>query len=355
MLATFIYHSQSLSDPIGVAVDPVQREQLEDWERPFPSPPTPWHRYHPSRKIDTNENSDNELEREMDFLGIPDVHQDQFTSPGSVSAEIRGFNPVDDYCENEARRGGKLGSALGIDLSGDADVKDQEVSGITTAIDPIFGNEHGSGISQSQGGRIPDEASLRRRRPERDVMGDLEKAILTANSSRSTIVPVSTTSDKNYHSSSIEQRIPDISMVERGDAKPEHGDDETPSSPDLTESSLVDITSYAPSAFSVSSPSNQGREQAHLSALPSSSSTRAHSPAFSISSYDVLSLPAEVASMPTSPHAMNASISLETYPPFDVHNIHHARHASRPVSHTTSSRASESGWTDGDLESDDEW
>lgn len=350
MLATLRHHSQCLSDPILAIVDPMEGD-VERSGRPTHSPSTPWRRHHPSRQMDTHGPSDSELQREMDFLGITDVHEDQFASPGSVSAEFKGLNPTEEYSENEARRGGKLGSALGIDLLGEEDTKAHAVSGTTTAIEPIFGHVHDSGISHT--GWMADEGHLRRRRPERDII-NLEKSFFTGNSSQSTIVPVLSAADVPLPPDDESRASsPGAEHVEQ-QLGPEGGQT-TLSSPMLTESSIIDITSYAPSAFSVSSASDHGDYDMPPSAFPSQFSTRMHSPAFSNSSYDVLSPPAGVASMSDSLHAMDASISLETYPPFDEYNIHYARHhTSRAVSHA-SSRASDSGWTDGDLASEDDW
>jgi hypothetical protein len=350
MLATLRHHSQCLSDPISAIVNPDE-DEADRSQMPVPSPSTPWSRYHPSRQMGIPASSDNELQREMDFLGIPDVHEDQFASPGSVSAEFKGLNPSEDYSENEARRGGKLGSALGIDLLGEEDTKVHAVSGTTTAIEPIFGHMHDSGISHT--GWMSDEGHFRRRRPERDIT-NLEKSFLTGNSSQSTIVPALSVADVPLLADSESRAsTPGTEHIEQ-QLGPEGGQT-TLSSPTLTESSIIDVTSYAPSAFSVSSASDNGDYDMPSSAFPSHFSTRMHSPAFSNSSYEVLSPPARVASMSDSLHDMDASISLETYPPFDEYNVHYARHhTSRAVSHA-SSHASDSGWTDGDLASEDDW
>jgi hypothetical protein len=350
MLATLRHHSQCLSDPIFAIVDPDERQVGDRDGRLDPGTPTPWRRYHPARHMDVEGPSDNELQREMEYLGIPDVHEDQFASPGSVSMEFKGFDPIEEYCENEARRGGRLGSALGIDLLA-CDAETEKVSGTTTAINPIFGVEHDSGICYN--GWIPDEGHLRRRRPERDLT-DPEKSFLAYNSSQATIVPVRSAADVPLPPD--DESMPGSPSVERVDEEiqPDQGGTAL-SSPNLTRSSIMDVASIAPSAFSVSSASDRGDYDMPSSAFPSEFSTRMHSPAFSSSSYDVLSPPAGVASMSNSLHDMDASVSLETYPPFDEYNVHYARHnISRAVSHA-SSRASDSGWTDGELASDDDW
>lgn len=313
------------------------------------SPATPWHRYHPSRKIDTNADSDHELEREMDFLGIPDVHQDQFTSPGSVSPGLKGLNPWGESLENEARRGGNLASALGIDLSGEADGMPSDSSAIATGVQTSLGI--GNGTVSHQSGELEAPGSLRRRHTGHDNVADSSRWTSMDNSSQYTIVPMAITHSK------LPNRVE--THVEPPQQPGEPGCEEsqtTLSSPDLTESSLIDITSYAPSAFSVSSTSDHGYDAVSISTPVSSAPTRAHSPAFSSSSYDVLSSPPGVASMANSPHSMNASISLDTYPALDEYDSHQARHHARhPASRNPSYTASDSGWTDGDVASDASW
>lgn len=351
MLATLRHHSQCLSEPIFAIVDPDEGQSVDANGRPVLSPSTPWRRYHPSRPMGNGVPPDNELEREMDFLGIPNIHEDQFASPGSVTNDFKGLDPMEECCENDARRGGKLGSALGIDLLAGNDDEVEKVSGTTTAIDPIFGLEHDSGIFYN--GWIVDEGHLRRRRPERGVI-DAEQSFLPNNSSQTTIIPVPSAADVPLPPD--DDSMPGTPSLEHIDRQIQPSDEgTTPLSPSLTGSSIMDVASFAPSAFSVSSASDQGNYDMPSSAFPSEFSTRMHSPAFSSSSYDVLSPPAEVASMSDSLHAMDASISLETYPPFDEYNVHYTRHnTSRPVSHT-SSQGSDSGWTDGELASEDDW
>lgn len=324
---------------------------MQRFQNRLTSPPTPWHRYHPSRKIDTYADSDHELEREMDSLGIPEVHHDQFASPGSVSPGLKGLNPWGESSENEARRDGKLSSALGIDLSGETD----GTRSVSSAVATVVQTSHGAGFGTERHQTRTGEASgyLRRRHPERDHVDDSDSGRWEPmnSSSQYTIIPVATTP--------VAPAAPAKATECHSEPSPEPEEQKTGpvspmlSSPDLTESSLIDITSNAPSAFSVSSASDHGACASPASAPLSSFSTRAHSPAFSSSSYDVLSSPPEIASMANSPHSMSASISLESYPAFDEYDSRHPRHGARHLgSRNHSYTPSDSEWTDGDLGSD---
>lgn len=352
MLATWLHHTQCLTDPVGVTVNPAEQEQMQRFQNRVTSPPTPWHPYHPSRKIDTNADSDHELEREMDFLGIPEVHQDQFASPGSVSPGLKGLNPWGESSENEARRGGKLSSALGIDLSGEIDGTRSVSSAVATGVQTFHGTDLGTGRHQSRA----EEAfgSLRRRHPEGDHVDDSGRWESLNNSSQYTIIPVARTQVAPVTPAAPAKATGSHVELSQEPEEQEYGPVSTAlSSPDLTESVLVDITSYAPSAFSVSSASDHGSCAIPASAPLSSFSTRAHSPAFSSSSYDVLSSPPAITSMANSPHSMSASISLESYPAFDEYDSRHPRYHARHLgSRNRSYTPSDSGWTDGGLGSD---
>jgi hypothetical protein len=263
-----------------------------------------------------------------------------------VSPSLKGLNPFEESSENEARRGGNLGSALGIDLSGEADDMASKSSAVSTGVQTTFCTVHGSGGLQT--GQFESPGFLRRRHTERDHVADSGRWTSMDNSSQYTIVPVAIVHDEiatpiGNHGESSPQ--PEVYQPEANTT--------TLSSPDLTESSLIDITEDIPSTFSESSASIHGYT-ASSSSLPNSSlPTRAHSPAFSSSSYDVLSSPGGIASMPSSPHSMNASISLDVYPAFDEYNTHNRRYLARhPASRNSSYPPSDSGWTDGDVSSE---
>ncbi|GHJ87219.1 hypothetical protein NliqN6_3621 [Naganishia liquefaciens] len=346
MLDIWLHHTQCLTNPVAVTFNPAEEDQIQRFQQQVTSPPTPWHRYHPSRKIDTNADSDYELEREMDLLGIPEIHQEQLASPSPLSPGLTGLNPWGKSSENEARRGGKLSSALGIDLSGAFESAQSSSSAVATGVQTSF--SMGSEAQRPESGSEKASGFLRQRHIGPDHDGYSGNWDPPNNSSRSMILPamahvvpvraVGSHLGSPRHLERTQEREPMSTAL---------------SSPDLTESSLIDVTSFTPSARSVSSVDDREIGAALATAPLSSYSFRAHSPAFSSSSYEVLSSPPEIASMANSPHSTSASISLTTYPAIDEYDSRHARyHARDGTDRNPSHTPSDSEWTDGDLGSD---
>ncbi|KAJ9095361.1 hypothetical protein QFC19_007605 [Naganishia cerealis] len=366
MWATLLHHSQCLNDPVEATFDPDENEQSDRFScRQRSNEHPPWLCFTPPRQIHASGNVDERFEREIDLLQIPDEHDTQVVCPIPVIGRFKGgIHPEDELHENEARKDGNMGSAAGgVELISNVNHMGSQDSATTTGVDLLFLNDGSSGTFHQA--RLPDDSLLRRRRPERRIVNGAETLSLFPASSQCTIALVQTPDGNSVDTSANGRLSQDIgTSAEQG--PPENEENESysgASSPELTESSLVDITSYAASAFSVSSSSDSEhvdlshalhRRFLQPSTRTSMGSARASSPAFSSSSYEILSSPGDIASMPTSPHSTNASISLDTYPPFDEYNRSTYRYMNiRPPSQNSHYTFSESSWTDGDLTSDD--
>ncbi|KAJ9122316.1 hypothetical protein QFC22_001737 [Naganishia vaughanmartiniae] len=377
MMTTVREHSPCLNDPMDDTDDSDQDEQFERFNRrqQLTQQPT-WNYANPSMSLASrlhgNEKEEEKLERDMSLMQISDEQFHQLVSP-AVIGHFEGFQPNEETQEeNEIRR--NSGSTLNhIDAMSQMAYQD---SATTTSVDLSFFAD-GSGGNYIQP-RLPEDNFLRRRRPEHNIVNNAEASSLLSNDSQCTIVYIP--SSIRELTSSRSNAGPDegiIPALEEG-LRYEDESHSGASSPDWTDASLVDASSYAVSSFSGSPVSNRGHmpqpdvlRQRLMDASAGQNFTRGSSPALSASSWEMLRSPEEVVPMSTSLHSMDTSIVLETYPPFDEYNrytirnitignmnlnnhLHNVRRRpSSQMSNPAPSEVSESSWTDGDTSSRD--
>ncbi|KAJ9100615.1 hypothetical protein QFC21_003659 [Naganishia friedmannii] len=372
MMTTVREHSPCLNDPMDDTDESDEEERLQPFSgrQPLTQQPT-WICVNPTislaSRLQSDAKQEERLEREMSLMHISDDQLDQLIFDAAVIDHSNGIHPEEEMQENEARR--DLGSTLGNDSIANVDTVMYQDSAITTSVDLSFLNEGSSGTFHQT--RLPEDTFLRRRRPEHYVTNNVETSSLLSNDSQCTIVYVPSairelTPARNYAGS--DQGLYPIN-AQGPQASDEDAWQSSTSSPELTDSSLVDVSSYDVSSFSESPVPGQERHIALPEALRQRfvhssiglDSARGSSPAFSASSWDVLSPPEDIVSMSTSPHSMDTSIVLEPYPPFDEYNRYTIRYMNmdndqRPLSQMSNpapSHSSDSSWTDGDTTSED--
>lgn len=368
-MTTVREHSACLNDPLADTDDSDEEQQLQRFNRRSQMVQQPmWICVDPTTNLASMLHCHGEreemLEREMSLMHISDDQLDQLVLPGAVTSHTKSTYPQEGVYENEASE--DSGSTLGNQSIDNVDTLISEDSAITTSVDVSFHNDGNSGAFHQS--RLPEDSFLRRRRPEHNIA---ETSSLLSNDSQCTII---------YVPSAIRELTParnsfgfDQSITAAPDQDSQEGNQEVcqsgSSSPELTDSSLVDVSSNAVSSFSGSPAGARGQHialpealrQRLLDSASNRDTVRGSSPASSASSWEILSSPEDIVSMSTSPHSMDTSIVLEPYPPFDEYNRYTIRYMNmnaigQPVGQMSDpppSEFSDSGWTEGDTPSED--
>ncbi|KAJ9127151.1 hypothetical protein QFC24_001388 [Naganishia onofrii] len=372
MMTAVRENSPCLNDPMDDTDDSDVEEQLQrcNSRKQLTQQPT-WIHVNASTSLASrlpgNAKEEESLEQEMALLRISDNQLSAPAVTGPAEVVHSCLHAEEEIYESKARR--ESGSTLKSDSVGSMENVMSQDSAMATGVDLSFLHDGNSGTLHQT--RLSEDSFLRRRRTEHYIDNNAETSSLLSNDSQSTIVYVPSgirelTPARNHARSDQE-----IAMtMEQG---PRDGDEDSwqsgNSSPELTDSSLVDVSSYNVSVFSGSPVSVREQHTALPEALrqrllhfsTGRDAPRGSSPAFSASSWEMLTSPEDVVSMSTSPHSMDTSIVLEPYPPFDEYNRYTIRYMNMHNEHLpfsqmanpAPSEISDSGWTDGDTTSED--